>query len=66
MATIQIAPWAPHCSKKEFAQRTGESISAIEKRIACGEYPILPKDTRNGSVRINLVALYARNALQQV
>ncbi|NVJ61843.1 MAG: Rha family transcriptional regulator [Gammaproteobacteria bacterium] len=63
MATIQVAPWAPHCSKRIFSERTGESISYIEKQIAEGHYPILPKESPNSAVRINLVALFAKNAV---
>lgn len=63
MAIIQVAPWAPHCSIRKFSEQTGESISYVEKQIAEGNYPILPKEGPKCKVRLNLVAIYAQNAL---
>lgn len=66
MASLQIAPWAPFCTKKEFLRRTGWSGSSLDRAIAAGEIPILPKKGEKGSVLINLVKVFERAAEQQV
>ncbi|EKA5860788.1 Rha family transcriptional regulator [Vibrio parahaemolyticus] len=66
MASIQIAVDAPFCTKKEFLRRTGWSASSLDRAIAQGDVPILPKKGEKGSVLINLVKLFERSAEQQV
>lgn len=66
MASIQIAVDAPFCTKKEFIRRTGWSSASLNRAIAAGEIPVLPKKAGKTSVLINLVKLYQRSAEQEV
>ncbi|MBV1843381.1 Rha family transcriptional regulator [Photobacterium ganghwense] len=66
MASLQIAVDAPFCTKKEFLRRTGWSSSSLDRAIAAGDIPILPKKGERGSVLINLVKVYERAAEQEV
>lgn len=66
MASLQIALDAPFCTKKEFLRRTGWSSSSLDRAIAAGDIPILPKKGERGSVLINLVKVYERAAEQEV
>ncbi|WP_330959040.1 Rha family transcriptional regulator [Photobacterium sp. 53610] len=66
MASLQIALDAPFCTKKEFLKRTGWSSSSLDRAIAAGDIPILPKKGERGSVLINLVKVYERAAGQKV
>lgn len=66
MASIQIAVDAPFCTKKEFLRRTGWSSSSLDRAIAAGDIPVLPKRGEKNSILINLVKVYERAALQQV
>ncbi|MGF1903176.1 Rha family transcriptional regulator [Aliivibrio sifiae] len=66
MASIQIAVDAPFCTKKEFLRRTGWSIASLDRAIAAGDIPILPKRGAKNSILINLVKVFERAALQQV
>ncbi|MBL4829041.1 MAG: Rha family transcriptional regulator [Aliivibrio sp.] len=66
MASIQIAVDAPFCTKKEFLRRTGWSSSSLDRAIAAGEIPVLPKKSQKGSILINLVKLFEASALQKV
>ncbi|MFA0238046.1 MULTISPECIES: Rha family transcriptional regulator [Vibrio] len=66
MASLQIALDAPFCTKKEFLRRTGWSTSSLDRAIARGEIPILPKKGEKGSVLINLVKVFERSAEQEV
>ncbi len=66
MASLQIAIDAPFCTKKEFLRRTGWSASSLDRAIAAGEIPILPKKGERGSVLINMVKVAVQAAEQQV
>lgn len=66
MASLKIALDAPFCTKKEFIRRTGWSESSLNRAIAAGDIPILPKKGEKGSVLINLVKVFERSAAQKV
>lgn len=66
MASLQIALDAPFCTKKEFLRRTGWSSASLERAIAAGEIPILPKKGSRSSVLINMVKVFENAAEQQV
>lgn len=66
MASLQIAVDAPFCTKKEFLRRTGWSSSSLDRAIAAGDIPIMPKKGERGSVLINLVKVFERAAEQEV
>ena len=60
MSSITIHLDVPYCTKKKYAAATGQSISTIDQAVANGKLPIMPKESRNGAVLINLVALFKK------
>lgn len=54
-----------HCTKKKYAVVTGQSISTIEQAVTSGKLPIMPKESRNGAVLINL-SLCLKNPMHNV
>ncbi|MPX98074.1 Rha family transcriptional regulator [Salinivibrio sp. VYel6] len=65
MAALQIAIDTPVCTKKEFLRRTGWSQSSLNRAIACGEIPVMPKASAQSAVLINMVKLAQRAAEQE-
>ena len=65
MSSIAIQLASPYCTKKKYAEATGQSISTIDQAVANGKLPIWPKESRNGAVLINLVALFKKADAQQ-
>lgn len=56
--TIQLA--SPYCTKKKYAEVTGQSMGAINQAVASGKLPIMPKESSKSAVLINMVALYKK------
>ena len=60
MSSIAIQLASPYCTKKKYAEATGQSISTINQAVANGKLPIMPKESAKGAVLINLVALFKK------
>jgi len=65
MSSIAIQLTSPYCTKKKYAEATGQSIGAINQAVASGKLPIMPKDSEKGAVLINLVALFKKADAQR-
>jgi len=65
MSSIAIQLASPYCTKKKYAEATGQSMGAINQAVASGKLPIMPKDSERGAVLINLVALFKKADAQR-
>ncbi|MGC3835386.1 Rha family transcriptional regulator [Moritella viscosa] len=65
MSSITIQLPEPYCTKKKYADATGQSMGAINQAVASGKLPIMPKDSDKGAVLINLVALFKKADAQR-
>jgi len=65
MSSITIHLDVPYCTKKKYAAATGQSISTIDHAVTSGKLPIMPKESRNEAVLINLVALFKKADAQR-
>jgi len=65
MSSITIQLPVPYCTKKKYPAATGQSISTIDQAVTSGKIPIMPKESRNGAVLINLVALFKKADAQK-
>ncbi|CAM3208047.1 MULTISPECIES: Rha family transcriptional regulator [Moritella] len=65
MSSITIQLPVPYCTKKKYADATGQSMGAINQAVASGKLPIMPKDSDKGAVLINLVALFKKADAQR-
>jgi len=65
MSSIAIQLASPYCTKKKYAEATGQSMGAINQAVANGKLPIMPKDSEKGAVLINLVALFKKADAQR-
>lgn len=65
MSSISIQLASPYCTKKKYAEATGQSMGAINQAVTNGKLPIMPKDSEKGAVLINLVALFKKADAQK-
>ena len=65
MSSIAIQLASPYCTKKKYAEATGQSMGAINQAVTSGKLPIMPKDSEKGAVLINLVALFKKADAQK-
>lgn len=64
--TPEIRMDVPECTPKEYAARSGRSMSTVRRLISEGQLPIIQYGKeKQGSIMINLVKLAERNLLQQ-
>lgn len=61
--SVNIALTVPYMTPQQYSALTGESVSAIKRKVARGVYPVLPREDEQERLLIN-VALLMRRALE--